>query len=79
MKIYTLASCEALIATYVNKYEGECITIEEGVLGLGTILLTNATGKKSVIIKETYLNSWSSGHTIRTYNKLPKKYELLTN
>ncbi len=32
-------------------------------------------GLKTTIINEVYLNCWSSGHTIRVYNKMPKKYE----
>ena len=30
---------------------------------------------KTTIIKEIYLNEWSSGVTIRMYNKTPKKYQ----
>jgi hypothetical protein len=71
--MYTLASCEMLISKYVNEYKGECLVLEEGILGLGTILLHGAENKKSILIKEVYLNPWNSGHTIRMYNKLPKK------
>ena len=74
MGIYTLNSCEELIKKYINVYQGEATTIDEGILGLGTVLLHSAAGKKSIIIKEVYINEWSSGHTIRMYNKLPKKY-----
>jgi hypothetical protein len=70
---YTLETCEKLINTYVNEFGGEAVTLREGTLGLGLVLLT-ADKKKSVIIHEVYLNEWSSGHTIRMYNKLPKKY-----
>jgi hypothetical protein len=75
MNTYRLSDCEDLISKYVNEYKGECQVIEEGVLGLGTILLHSAIGKKVVLIKEVFLNEWSSGHTIRKYNKMPKKYE----
>jgi hypothetical protein len=74
MKIYDLKTCESLIQRYVDQFSGECIVIEEGVLGLGTVLLT-AHGKKAILIKEIFLNAWSSGHTIKMYNKIPKKYE----
>lgn len=74
MTMYSLDACEQLIDRYANKYGGEVLTLREGVLGLGTVLLT-AEGKKTVIIQERYLNAWSSGHTIRRYNKIPKKYE----
>ena len=77
MTHYTLKTCQDLIDRYVNEYNGECTTLEEGCLGLGAVLLHNAEGKKSIIIKEVYLNDWSSTHTIRKYNKLPKKYKQL--
>jgi len=73
--IYTLKACENLISDYVNLHSGECTTIEEGSLGLGKVLLHSAEGKKSVIINEVFLSAWSSGHTVRQYNKLPKKYQ----
>lgn len=73
-KTYDLRSCEELIEKYVNTYGGECKIIEEGCLGLGKILLHSAEGKKSIIITEIFVNSWTSTHTIRMYNKLPKKY-----
>ena len=77
MKNYTLKTCEELIYKYVNNLGGECLEIEEGCLGLGTILLHSAEGKKAVLIKEFFINEWTSGHTIRTYNNLPKKYNKL--
>lgn len=46
MNTYRLSDCEDLISKYVNEYKGECQVIEEGVLGLGTILLHSAIGKK---------------------------------
>ena len=73
MKIYNLLACEKLISQYAE-LGGEVDTIREGILGLGTIILHRAPGKKSIIINEVYLNANSSGHTIRMYNRLPKKY-----
>lgn len=75
MKNYTLSSCEKLIDSYVNEYGGEATELREGVLGLGTILLHGAPGMKSYVITEYFINSWMSGHKVRGYNKLPKKYE----
>ena len=75
MKNYSLSSCQELINTYVNEYGGDVTELREGVLGLGTILLHGAKGKKTIIINEYYINAWQSGHTIRMYNKIPKKYE----
>jgi len=75
MNLYTLESCEKLIDRYVNEYKGEMMTIREGVLGLGTILLYGAKGKKTIVITEIYLNDWSSGHKMKKYNKIPVKYQ----
>ena len=51
------------------------IEIEEGVLGLGKILLHSAPKKCTIIITERYVNAWSSTHTVRQYKKAPKKYQ----
>ena len=72
--MYTLKAVEELTQRYLH-LGGEVETLEEGTLGLGTVLLYGAPGKKVIVIKEVYLNHWSSGHTVRMYNKIPKKYE----
>ena len=77
MKNYTLKSLEEYIAHYVNEYGGELSQIEEGVLGLGKIVLHGAENKKTIIITEYFINSWQSGHTVRKYNVMPKKYQRL--
>ena len=74
MNNYSLKQCEELIDKYVNEFQGECTVLEEGCLGLGKIILHNAEGKKSILITEYFINHWTSGHSIRMYNKLPKKY-----
>lgn len=70
--MYTLSSCEDVMNQYINA-GGEVITLEEGVLGLGLVVCFGE-GLKTCIITERYLNEWSSGHIIRFYNKMPKKY-----
>ena len=71
---YSVESIDSLINTYVKK-GGECYELVEGVLGFGTTLLIDFTGKlKTYVIQEHYLNEWSSGNTVRGYNKTPKKY-----
>jgi len=75
MKTYSLAYCKNLIDTYINEYKGEVSEVREGVLGYGTQLLHSAEGKKTVVINEVYVNHWKSTHTIRKYQKVPKKYE----
>lgn len=74
MKFYGLETIKGLIKKYVD-LGGEVSILEEGVLGYGTLLLHNAPGKKVIVIKEVYLDPWSSGHTVKMYNKMPKKYE----
>lgn len=73
MRYYTLESVNNLINNYVNK-NGEVLEVIEGVLGHG-ITICYGDGLKSSVIKEVFVNSWSSTHTIIMYNKLPKKYE----
>lgn len=63
-----------LIDPYVNKHGGQLTVIEGGVLGLGTLILHDAPNKRDIVIKEFFINSWKSGHSVRQYNKLPKKY-----
>lgn len=72
-KYYTLGACENLISKYIDA-GGEVVTLEEGVLGLG-LTMCYGEGLKTAIIKEVYLNEWSSAHTVRMYNETPKKYE----
>lgn len=76
MKTYNLSSCETLITNYI-KYGGTSTVLSEGVLGLGTVLLHSAAGKKTILIKEFFINSWTSGHSVRMYNKVPKKYQTI--
>ena len=71
-KLYSCVAVEKLIERYTNK-GGEVTEIEEGVLGYGLLML-HGEGLKTTIVKEVPLNCWSSAHTIRTYNKCPKKY-----
>lgn len=79
MQNYSLQACENLIEKYINDFGGQMEEINEGCLGLGKVLLHGATGKKSVLIEEYFINSWSSGHKVTMYNKLPKKYEQILN
>lgn len=72
--LYSLQAAYDLIDKYMSFEDAECITLEEGVLGLGLTVLM-AEGKKFVVIKEVPLNANSSAHSIRLYNKCPKKYQ----
>lgn len=72
MTTYTLSVCENLISQYADK--GTVRTIEEGTLGLGTVVC-ELEGYKTAVIKEIFVNEWTSTHTIRFYKKTPKKYQ----
>ena len=72
MRLYNLKSVEDIINKY-NARDGNIKTIEEGCLGYGFMVLYGE-GLKTVIIKEIYINEWSSGHSIISYTKVPKKY-----
>ena len=69
---YTLGACEDLIQRYYER-GGDVVTLEEGSLGLG-LTICYGEGLKTAIIKEFCISAWGSGHTIRMYNNMPKKY-----
>lgn len=80
MKLYGSSAVQELVTTYVEQ-GGECfIEIVPGSLGWGLTILHDSTGNlKTYIIKEVALSAWSSGHKIRGYNKIPKKYQEILN
>ena len=64
-----------ILADYLEA-GGQLLQIEEGTLGHGYALLYDAAGKlRFFVIKEVYINEWSSGHKVRGYNKVPEKYK----
>lgn len=71
-QLYGCSYVENLMQQYVDK-GGEICTIVEGCLGYG-LTICHGEGLKTAVIKEIYLNEWSSAHSIRMYNKCPKKY-----
>ena len=74
MKLYPVETIDDLTCRYTNA-GGEIYEMREGVLGHGDLLLYHPTGElKTIIIREKYINEWSSGHTVRAYNKMPAKY-----
>ena len=72
----SIKEIQDLIKRYVDK-GGEVIEIIPGCLGYGTtLLLNNGHNLKEFVIEEYYLNEWSSGHRLMTYNKgISKKYK----
>lgn len=71
-RLYSLSAVEKAMEMY-NEIGGTCYTLDEGCLGVGTVVCT-APGYKVMVVKETYMNEWSSGHKIRFYNEMPNKY-----
>ena len=54
------------------------LQMREGTLGCGDVLLYDETGKLyTFVIREVYINEWSSGHTVRKYRKIPAKYQAM--
>lgn len=75
MALYDYHQVDALIDRYISK-GGEALQVNEGTLGRGDWFLFDHSGNlKFIIIREVYLNEWSSAHKIRMYNKMPKKYK----
>jgi hypothetical protein len=73
VRLFSIKGIEKLIEKYRQYPNPQIIEIEEGVLGYGTTILL-ADGCKAAVVKEVFINSWSSGHSVRLYNELPKKY-----
>lgn len=71
--LYSCGYIKQLIDIYTVK-GGKAITVEEGVLGYGFMIMFGK-GLKTIIVKEVYLNAWSSAHSVRKYKQIPKKYE----
>lgn len=66
MKTYSLNACEKIISAYVD-HGGEAVTLDEGCLGLGTVVCYG-DGLKTTIIQERYVNPNMSTHTIEMYD-----------
>lgn len=77
MKTYSLKSCEDFISKYIHEHKGEVLQIDEGVLGLGVMLLHSAPNCKTFVIMERYVSAWCSTHSVRAYSVIPKKYKKL--
>lgn len=72
--MYTTTAAENLISRYLDQ-GGEMLQIQEGTLGVGDVLLYDLSGRlKCYVIREVYLNEWTSAQTIRGYNRIPEKY-----
>lgn len=70
--LYTQTAVDNLINRFSECENFELYTIPGSLLDNHII---TAKGKKTAIIREKYLNEWSSAYTIILYNKTPKKYQ----
>ena len=78
-KKYSWRDVDNLVKRYTDE-GGQVIQLSEGVLQSGNWVLYDPKGRLyAFIIKEIYVNCWTSAQTIRRYNKLPKKYERIVN
>ena len=73
MKLYGATAVQQLIDKYLE-IGGKAVELIEGSLGYG-LTVCMASGYKTAVITEVPINSWSSGHKIRMYNQIPKKYQ----
>jgi len=80
MKLLSSTQISNLITKYASK-GGEVMQTEEGGLTSGDFLLYDPADKlKFFVIKEVFVNEWSSMQSVRGYNKIPKKYiKIITN
>lgn len=72
MKLYSCKAVENLISRYYAA-GGDVLEVVPGTLGYGLTICTGA-GMRTYVITEIALNEWSSGHNVRGYDEMPKKY-----
>jgi hypothetical protein len=77
MKNLSTNAIQNLTDKYISK-GGQVVELVEGILGFGTTICFG-DNLKCCIIQEVFESSWSSTHTIRFYNNMPKKYQSLLN
>ena len=75
MQIYTCEAAQRAVEHLTNMGY-EYIRLSEGVLGMGDcVLLSHDPNKYNFLIREKYLNEWSSGQTIRRFAKISEKLQ----
>lgn len=71
-----LDSAKKLIERLTDRYGYEMIQVEDGCLGLGKIaMLPTRQYHYIFLIREVYLNEWSSGHQYMKCRKMPKEWD----
>lgn len=72
--LYSCSVVSHLISTLVNDYGYEAVTLQEGVLGYGyMVLVSPSENMYNYIIQEVPLNCWNSAHKVRKAATLSKK------
>lgn len=77
MKLYSNQAVEKLANQYIEK-GGFIDKIEDSTLLEYGLAIFSGDKLKFAIVKDIFINEWSSGYSVRFYNKLPKKYQLTT-
>lgn len=77
MKLYSNHAVEKLEDRYKEK-GGEVVVLKDGCLLKYGLAIFKGDGLKSAVVRDIYLNSWSSAYSVRFYNELPKKYSIKT-
>lgn len=72
MTLYTQEAVNNILNAYSKKSNYDIIKFDGSLLDNYIVFGDNL---KTTIIKEIYLNEWSSAYSIRMYNKTPQKYQ----
>lgn len=76
-KLYTPSATQTLITQLAENYNYECVQIWEGTLGIGNwVCIPPTENQYYFVVKEVYVNEWSSAQTIRRQRKIGR--ELMT-
>ena len=67
-KFYSIKSIE----DFIQKYCVDCLFASDSVIGLGNQIWTMTNGR-FFVVREYFLNCWSSGHKVRQQTKLTKR------
>ena len=76
MKLYSNTAVEKLANKYIEK-GGFINKITDSVLLEYGLAIFSGDNLISCIVKDVYINEWSSAYSVKFYNKLPKKYQLI--
>lgn len=66
------------IEDFILKYCVDCLFLGDSVIGLGNQVWLMNNGRY-FIVKEYFINCWTSGHKVRQVSKLSKRLQDLCN